>query len=1371
MKTQKVFSINHSYQLIRVFSIAFFFLFLITTVIAQKEITNEITGSKVKDKRVQTLSDLNNSQVSDLQINKSNYVEDQLTELNSDPVLPSDAPLAARTASNSGNWNSTTTWGGAAVPTSSDAVTINSGITVTVNIANAQCASLTFAAVNNNSTLTISGTNSLAITGLLSMPRPASGKICTVNVNAGTLSCGSLTMGATTTTRNDIINISTGTLTIAGTLTTGTTGCQIIFSDEGTLNMGGTMSNSPTITTVTGSTVNYTGSSAQTIYPITYNGNLGCSGAGTKTIASTKSVTVKENFINSSTFVVTDGTTTTDTWFSVGGNFTNSGTFTETGVNSRFMLNGTSAQTLTNTGTITSSLSEFGLANAAGVTISSNSNQIVVARADLFYGYVTNSNKLTFGTGGTSASTIQRGVSSNTDAAGGFDQSPVFNLGSGGLYLLYDNGVTAYNTGFEVPSTLSVDALYIFDAADITLNSNVTITDELNFYGGTGTPILRIGANTLTLGGSVTYTVPGSFYGGTTSNLVMNGATTLNSITNGLNDLTINGNTSLGGAVTVNGTLFLTNGLLINGSNLTMANGATISRSGGNLNSSPNFTGTVNLIYDGTTPLNTGKEIPSGSSVLNNLTVNSGGITQYDFSSSTNNLLNDAFPNLTSWTGNKGTSAGQFNSVSTTTAGGTSPEATFIGSSSHGNSTYYIYRGPVNTAGYTSVNISFKTATSTYYTPTATTYLKLQTATSAAGPWHDAWSHQFTAQLNAQTITIPNYSTNVGGNMYFQFAYVGDFYAVDNWWFDDLKVDAVIITPIASTVNVNGNLDLSSGTYTIGTGNTLAINGSISGSNELISSVTSNISVGGTGLNLTLPTIINDLNNLTITRPNGVSIASDKTLTVTGTLSNSAGTSGLIIRSDASSTGSLIHTSNNIPATVERFIADDWKWHFLSSPVASQSIWPSFAPDPGAGLNFGSTWNWDFYYWNPNANTSNSLYWVNLRKENGDYNDGTIDQTGSNAGFGTATPALVPGRGYLVAYNTGWNPATSSPTTHTFTGNLNTGNINKAVLLGENSFNLVGNPYASSIDWKSSNWGTGRNALVNNAGGFDYWIWNEANGNYGVFNSAGADNSGTLGVTRNIAPQQGFFVQASADGNLAMNNSIRNHSTQSWFKGEEAENSVLRLELSTPNNSYHDEMVVEFNPSFTGGGSSKFWSFYTEAPEIYTVKDGTYYSIDRYSDLTRNTIVQLGTKTESGVDYVINASNISDFDLTNKVYLEDLTTGSLTNLKTTSSYSFKGDAGHNTERFRLIFEASTGINPLDASNFNVYSSGKTVYILNNGVKNEFSTEIINISGQVVSFKESKQDELTKIELNAAPGVYIVRIISSGKVTSVKVVLQ
>jgi hypothetical protein len=187
---------------------------------------------------------------------------------------------APRTASVSGNWSNTATWGGASVPTSADDVTINSGITVTVDVV-AAANTVTFAAVNANSSIVISGTNSLAVTGLITMPRPAAGITCTISVGAGTLTCGSLTMSATTTNRNDIISISSGNLSIGGAITTGTTGCQFTFTGAGTMNVGGAFSSTPALTTFTGSTVNYYGTN-QTILPTTYS-NLTLSGSGAKT--------------------------------------------------------------------------------------------------------------------------------------------------------------------------------------------------------------------------------------------------------------------------------------------------------------------------------------------------------------------------------------------------------------------------------------------------------------------------------------------------------------------------------------------------------------------------------------------------------------------------------------------------------------------------------------------------------------------------------------------------------------------------------------------------------------------------------------------------------------------------------------------------------------------------------------------------------------------------------------------------------------------------------------------------------------------------------------------------------------------------------
>ncbi|NVO04269.1 MAG: T9SS type A sorting domain-containing protein [Bacteroidetes bacterium] len=173
---------------------------------------------------------------------------------------PFNLIAGTRTASVSGNWSSKVTWGGANVPVSSDDVFINTGVTVTIDIPTAQCATLT-------------------------MNRPSTGSTNTLNINNNTLNTGTLTLSATTSPRNNNINITTGTLNITVGFNSGTTGCFINITDAGTLNFGGFVSTAPILTLVPTSTVNYSRGGTQTIIIATY-GNLICSGgSGNKTFA------------------------------------------------------------------------------------------------------------------------------------------------------------------------------------------------------------------------------------------------------------------------------------------------------------------------------------------------------------------------------------------------------------------------------------------------------------------------------------------------------------------------------------------------------------------------------------------------------------------------------------------------------------------------------------------------------------------------------------------------------------------------------------------------------------------------------------------------------------------------------------------------------------------------------------------------------------------------------------------------------------------------------------------------------------------------------------------------------------------------------
>jgi Ig-like domain CHU_C associated/SprB repeat len=193
---------------------------------------------------------------------------------------------AQRTASVTGLWSSTATWGGASVPISTDAVTINSGVTVTVDIT-ANCASIDFLSTATvNSTVSINPGITLTVAGAITIPRQ-SNNINTMAVGAGILNAGSIAFTNGGGGQRHVLTISTGTVTVSGNVTqSGSTGsATITFTGAGVLNLGGSFLTSATGTfTASTGTVDYNAVGAQTIGNFTYN-NLKLSGGNTKTFS------------------------------------------------------------------------------------------------------------------------------------------------------------------------------------------------------------------------------------------------------------------------------------------------------------------------------------------------------------------------------------------------------------------------------------------------------------------------------------------------------------------------------------------------------------------------------------------------------------------------------------------------------------------------------------------------------------------------------------------------------------------------------------------------------------------------------------------------------------------------------------------------------------------------------------------------------------------------------------------------------------------------------------------------------------------------------------------------------------------------------
>ncbi|MDO7846399.1 T9SS type A sorting domain-containing protein [Hymenobacter sp. M29] len=127
------------------------------------------------------------------------------------------------------------------------------------------------------------------------------------------------------------------------------------------------------------------------------------------------------------------------------------GTLTGTATGSRLYFQGSTAQTIGGTGTVTSPLVQLTFQNSgSGVTVGL---PIIVRNVAMFRGNVIGANNLTVQSTTTALAVISFGIASPTSSAGSFDVAPTFDLSTSGLYLIYNPELAARTTGVEVPSS------------------------------------------------------------------------------------------------------------------------------------------------------------------------------------------------------------------------------------------------------------------------------------------------------------------------------------------------------------------------------------------------------------------------------------------------------------------------------------------------------------------------------------------------------------------------------------------------------------------------------------------------------------------------------------------------------------------------------------------------------------------------------------------------------------------------------------------------------------------------------------------------------------------------------------------------------
>jgi hypothetical protein len=451
------------------------------------------------------------------------------------------------------------------------------------------------------------------------------------------------------------------------------------------------------------------------------------------------------------------------------------------------------------------------------------------------------------------------------------------------------------------------------------------------------------------------------------------------------------------------------------------------------------------------------------------------------------------------------------------------------------------------------------------------------------------------------------------------------------------------------------------------------------------------------------------------------------TLSAAGTCNN------ILLESSATGTASLIDNgflTVNGTATVQRHIdAANWDdgtdgWHFVSAPVASQAIADDWTP-VGEGNDY------DFYAW---SDADIALPWLNQKVPANNLTH------------------FVPGIGYLAAYQSGGIRA--------FEGALNTGavgvNLSRSPGSAWSGWNLLGNPYPSSIDWYQAS----RTLFEDN---FAY-VYNTNRLGGAGYELIDGDAPGAL-----IAPHQGFYARAGEDSHnqtFTFTNDIRAHGGV-WLKND-PQDDQLRLRLTHDN--LFDETILRLR---TGSARSrdrqdalKLFSFNPDMPQIYSLtSDDLKVAINSIPEIPEEGSVALGLMVAAPGAYTISlAENQGKFAEQN-IFLEDFVTGITRKLAENMAYSFHAEAGEMNDRFILKFSAES--NPEFSETLYAYTYGNTLFVMNR--KEEAVVEMFNAAGQTVLSKKVGEG-MNVIETKLPAGAYFVRMISDNETVSRKVIL-
>lgn len=557
-------------------------------------------------------------------------------------------------------------------------------------------------------------------------------------------------------------------------------------------------------------------------------------------------------------------------------------------------------------------------------------------------------------------------------------------------------------------------------------------------------------------------------------------------------------------------------------------------------------------------------------------------------------------------------------------------------------------------------------------------------------------------------ITVNNDATFSGGT------FLGG--AADIIVSGNFLVSGASFTAPSLSLNIKGNFNVTSGTFSHNNGTVI-----FSGANGAAQTITSATAT--------------TFNNITATNTSaspGVSVQSNQNLKGVLTLASNVnfdadGTSNTAIfkllstadspTSDAAIAALPAGAQVSGKVTVQRFMTKEGPdngriYRYISSPIQNASVADLQQEIPVTGTFTGRS------SCSGCTSSSQSLFQYNEAVITDADGNGVMNQHDGYIDFPNAsnTEAFQTGKGYALFVRA--NILTS--TLWDLRGPINSGNVTPVAFpvgytssgtLAHDGWNLVGNPFPSTIDWNSASGWTKTN--------IESSIYITDNGSAASLRTATWNGVvGTNGGSRNIATGQGFFVKANGNGApvLQADENVKAAGTQTTFFREVQPTNLIRITVAK--GSVKDETVIHFRQDATEDfdGHADARKLPNSILNISSVsRDGKDLAINSMSSLNCNTVIPLKLNNVAAGNYKIDFSQYESFPESIQIMLSDNFAGSSHNIRN-GSYSFAVTSAltsYGAERFKISFSTTSLDSTLSLSAADVCEGANAIITIDN----------------------------------------------------------